>query len=214
MKLLISDWDGTLLNSLPIYYGAVVQIFQHFRVEPPPFDDYRDNITPDFMQFYRDRGIPKSTTGRDLNLIRSAYFEKNWDGAALHPGTKELFLRAREMGFEVFLSTAEVYEIGDRRLREFGSRDLIRGWARGQNSRYHDIADIIAFGLGFCEEDSLEVWYVDDTASGLTAAKDNDPELKTIGVTMGFNSPEKIRAAKPDYVVDSLFDIPRILSAG
>jgi phosphoglycolate phosphatase-like HAD superfamily hydrolase len=210
MKLLISDWDGTLLNSLPVYYGAVVQIFQSYGVEPPTLNDYRDNITPDFMQFYWDRGIPRSVTGQDLNLIRSAYFEKNWASVELHPGAKELFLHCQKIGFEVFLTTAEVYEIGKRRLKEFGIRDLIRGWARGGTSRYDDIADILAF----CGEEPEETWYVDDTASGLEAAKDLDLGLNTIGFTQGFNSAEKIRSADPDHITNSLFEIPRILSTG
>jgi phosphoglycolate phosphatase-like HAD superfamily hydrolase len=209
MKLLISDWDGTLLNSLPVYYGAVVKIFQDFGVEPPTLNDYRDNITPDFMQFYWNRGIPHHATGMDLNLIRSAYFEENWNSVALHPGAKELFLYARGIGFEIFLATAETYEIGNRRLREFGVRDLIRGWARGGNARYHDIADILAFYGG---EQPEKVWYIDDTASGLEAAKSNDPTMHTIGFTQGFNSPAMIRAAKPDHISDSLFEIPHILS--
>lgn len=208
MKLLISDWDGTLLNSLPVYYGAVVKIFQDFGVGPPTLNDYRDNITPDFMQFYWNRGIPAHATGKDLNLIRSAYFEKNWNSAELHPGAKELLLHCRKIGFEVFLSTAEVYDIGNRRLREFGIRNLIRGWARGGNSRYDDIADILAF----YGEEPEKVWYIDDTASGLEAAKECDLGLNTIGFTKGFNSPKKIGSANPDHVADSLFEIPRILS--
>jgi phosphoglycolate phosphatase-like HAD superfamily hydrolase len=211
MKLFISDLDGTLLNSLPAYYRAVVNIFHCYEIEPPTLDDYRDNITPDFMPFYWDRGIPLYVKSRDLNRIKEVCFKECWAATQLHSGAKELLLQCRKLGFDIFIATAETYEIGNRRLCELGLKNLILGWARNGDSRLDDIRDILAFASGFEEGAALEIWYMDDTASGIMAAKDLELGIHTIGFTGGFNSPGKLLASNPDHLVESLSEVPQIL---
>ena len=214
MKLFISDKDGSLLDSLSTFYEGVVRIFRHYELNPPTLDDYRDHIAPDFMPFYWDRGIPLYVTAHELNRIRIACSKESQEPIRPHPGAKELLLHCRKRGFNLFIATADVHEVGDPQLRDLGMRESLWGWARGGNSRRDDLLDICAFANGFTANgESLDIWYLDDTASGIEAAKSASLGIHTIGFTGGFNSREKLLAAEPDHLVDSLLEIPMILDA-
>jgi phosphoglycolate phosphatase-like HAD superfamily hydrolase len=218
MKLVILDKDGPIVDSLTPFYNSTVAIFRHYGLEPPKLDDYRDNITPDFMQFYWDRGIPLYVTARELNHVRMECCKEEWTSVRLQPGAKELLKHCHELGFSIFLATADTYENAAQHLQELGVRELIDGWARNGNLRREDLLDILAFADGFSDDEPWEVWYIDDTASGIAAAKDLPLEgIHTIGFTGGFNSPKKFKELPedhaPDHTVASLFDIPAILDA-
>jgi phosphoglycolate phosphatase-like HAD superfamily hydrolase len=179
-------------------------------VPPPSLDDYRKNITPDFLAFYRDRGMPMSVTAAEMNAIRRSYFAAHWHDAQLRAGARELLEACKNLDVTVFLATAEVYEIGNRRLRELGIRHLIHGWARNGDSRSEDIEDILALMAGRDGYNRSRVLYLDDTASGLLAAKRHGPYPKTAGIAGGFNTEAQLQAAAPDYFVHHLNEVVAI----
>lgn len=219
MNLIILDKDGTMVDSLTPFYHAVVAIFRHYGLEPPTLDDYRDNITPDFMRFYWDRGIPLYVTSRELNRLRMELCGEEGASVELLPGAKELVNRCRELGFKIFLATADTYEAASGQLEKLGIKELVSGWARGGISRRDDILDILAFADGLYDDsEPWNVWYIDDTASGIADAKSIPLEgIHTIGFTGGFNSPRKFdelpKDRAPDHIVNSLFAIPSIIDA-
>ncbi len=213
-ELVISDWDGVLLDSLALYYRAVEEIFREYGIKPPSLEEYRNNISPDFMQFYKERGFPPSATSQGLNAIRKRYFEAHWQEVQLRAGARELLTFCNRSKIIVFLATSEVYEIGLRRFNDLRIRHLIHGWARGGNSRYEDLADILACASGISRNVYGATLYLDDTGSGIKQAKSKHLRLKTVGVNGGFNSREAIEAAKPDFIVSSPHEVIVILERG
>jgi len=56
-KLVLFDFDGTLIDSIPLSYAAIHGIFQKLNLEPPPFEAYIDEYSPPFMGFWQRRGV-------------------------------------------------------------------------------------------------------------------------------------------------------------
>ncbi|MDI6734208.1 MAG: HAD-IA family hydrolase [Patescibacteria group bacterium] len=194
-NLIIFDWNGTALNDLPLVYGSVCSIFKTYGVKPPTLKTYREEITADFMKFYRHYGIPKTASHNDLNKLRARYFEKNWNKAKLRPGVK-LFLEQLDKipDFQTAIVSAEITEVLSQRLCGFNIivslLDKIIGNAWDKEKALLDTIDT----LGVKTENAV---YVDDTFDGLTAAKNLG--IHTIGFTAGYNTKKRILAAKPDF---------------
>lgn len=84
--LVIFDWNGTLQDDLHhIYECGVERIFRHFGQPCPTLEQYRNEVTADFMVFYRDHGVPAGVTAQDLNAIMGEGFKEKGRPADLFP---------------------------------------------------------------------------------------------------------------------------------
>ncbi len=220
MKLVVLEKDGPLVDSLTRAYNSTVAIFRHYGLEPPTLADYRENITPDFMQFYWERGIPLYVTARELNRVQAKCDKKERISVQLQPGAKELLLHCQKLGFKIFLASSDTDENTLKQLEELGVQELITGYAINVQSRRDDLLGLLTFAIGlFPEDNSLELWwYIGDTATGIAAAKSIPiKETYTIALTGGFDPPERFEGLPkdqaPDHTVASPFDILPILDA-
>ena len=56
----VLDWNGTLLNDLPLVYRSVCQIFATYGLPAPTLEQYRTEMSQEWMKFYLNYGIPKA----------------------------------------------------------------------------------------------------------------------------------------------------------
>src|SRR4030042_2152520 len=91
LRLIIFDWNGTLLDDFEHHFQSVVAIFRHYQVSPPTREDVRRELTADFMPFYWGHGIPRTATAEDLNKIRIKSLQAvGMDNYRLAEGTREV----------------------------------------------------------------------------------------------------------------------------
>ena len=220
MKLIMLDKIGTLLDALGPFYRSAVAVFDHYGIEAPTMDDYRENITPDFMQFYWDRGIPLYATTRDINRIIAEYRARKEEKSLLNPqpGAKELLLHCAKLGFNVVFTNIDVSKLAVYRDQELGERTLVADPISVNDNPWRDeLLEILAFMDGISPSDEpWEIWCIGDTAREIAAAKSIPFEgIRTIAFTGGFDSPKKFEGLPknrtPDHIVNSLLDIPSIL---
>jgi len=198
-KLLVCDWNGTLLNDLWLAYLSTEKIFEFFGVPVPTLREYQNEIESDFSKFYIHHGI----TNFDLtinNAIRMQVFEENWDKVGLHdPKTaKHILMRMKQLGLKLAIVSAEIPEVLLRRIAQFDLGDVfdhVRGGAWPKNEALAEV--LIHFDVK-----PEEAFYIDDTHEGISIAKKLG--MKTFGFTEGYNTRERIIDAKPTYVVSSL----------
>lgn len=207
LLLVICDWNGTLMNDLHLSYGAVCAIFKHYKIFPPTLKTYRREITADYMQFYTDHGIPKTALREDRNAIRKAYFEERWNDAQLHDHAEELLLLLQQLRLHTGIVSAEIEDVLKARIEQFRITpffDYVMGNAWNKEEGLRKLLDTLGFSFD-------EAAYVDDTYDGLIAAK--NVGMLPIGVTHGYNIPDRIHAAQPDarYIGNSLADIMHII---
>lgn len=69
-KLVIWDFNGTLLNDLECFYNVgVCYIFRHFGLNPPSLETYRNDAPPNFIEFYHTHGVPTEFSLDALDLM-------------------------------------------------------------------------------------------------------------------------------------------------
>ncbi|MFA6603926.1 MAG: HAD family hydrolase [Patescibacteria group bacterium] len=99
------DWNGTLQNDLGhIYECGVQRIFRHFKLPCPSLDDYRNEVTADFMtSFYWPRGIPAEISAADLNAIMSEGFKAKGVPAGVFADALGTMRKLRRRGYPLVL---------------------------------------------------------------------------------------------------------------
>ncbi len=195
-KTAIIDWNGTALNDLKVVYESVRCIFEAYKLPPPTLREYQTEMSQEWMKFYTRHGIPEETEPKDLNKIRRAYLETHWDDVTLHEGLIEFLQLLKEEQMKSFLVTGEIQEVVERRLQQFYISDLFDKVVAGAY-RKAEILKAMLEEFNLLPEETL---YVDDDPFGILSAKELG--LVTIGMTHGYASTERIRAARPRFTTN------------
>lgn len=203
---MLSDWNGTLFNDLPVVYGSIKEIFKTYDLKAPSLATYQAEISSDYMNsFYWKYGIPKTVTADILNRIRQRYFEERWERSKLFPHVRETVSHLKKRGVPTHIITAEDMEIMFRRADELQLAkvfDYIVPDARDKGEAMKVLAHQ-------CRVDLTTSVYVDDSADGLRAAKRLG--VTTIGAVYGYQPAWRIREAQPDFVAENFADVAKIL---
>lgn len=201
------DWNGTLLDDAKIAHKGVCKIFQHFGLTPPSLEKYRDEITADIISFYYRNGIPPATSYDDLNKIFKPVIEEHWGVVELSQYANRLIRHCERENIPRVLITMENPAIIERRLWQF----KLEGKFNDVVARARDKVAIMKSMLEkFGINDPKEAFYLGDTIGDIEASK--EAGVVSIAYTSGYNSRKKLEAAKPDYLVDGLWDVVLLLS--
>src|SRR5271170_232045 len=193
-RAVLLDWDGTLLNSYAADQRAYLAMFRAIGIEWGPREIDR-HYSPDWYRVYRaDR------------LWRTAYKSER---PALLPGARTVvdrLVRTFRLGLVTSGSRARVKQ----QLREFEFTKYFSARVCSEDSprRKPDPAPLqIALRLLHAEPE--ECVYVGDAAEDIEMAR--CAGVRAIGVLGPFPTAARIRAAKPDLLLNSIRELPRHL---
>ena len=206
-ELAIFDWNGTLFNDLSMLYKAIVAIFKHYRCKPPTLEECRDGLSHNWIEFYRKCGLPKSVTPEELREFRRNFVNNNWKGIGLFRDAKSAIVGCLKMKMKLAIVSAEQ---ADFLLSRLSHHQLLSSFSEVLSQSYDKKSAFLKV-LKKLSIPAEKAFYVDDTADGILEAK--EAGLATFGMTRGYNSPERIRAAKPTYVIDTLDEMVKILES-
>lgn len=204
-RVVLFDWDGTLLNSYAADVRAYLAMFHALKIEWGTGELERF-YCPDWYQVYRAARIPRSQWERANRLWRQAYRAER---PLLLPGARVVIRRLRRK-FRLGIVTSGSSGRVRKQLREL---EFVRHFATCVCSedvsrrKPHPAALQLALErLRASPEDAI---YVGDTADDIEMAR--RAGVRAIGVFGPFPTAAGMRAAKPDLLLNSIRDLPRHL---
>ena len=105
MKIMLFDWNGTILDDIPIWYESVKEIFRIFGKRPPTIAEYFRELEGDYVEIYRSRGIKASRD--ELNSIYEPFYEAHVSQATIFPNVKNTLQSLVGQGITLGLITAQ-----------------------------------------------------------------------------------------------------------
>lgn len=212
IKLVIFDNNGTLEDDLlNLAYGSVVKIFNIHDLLPPTLEQYRQEITAKFMDFYYSHGFspnvghPKYATAESLNAIRKKYYEENVHQARFRPDAVRTLVYLKSINLKTAIVSSEIKSVLTPKLYNNGLLGLLDCLRAGV---YGDKAPVL---LEVCKELNViseEALYVDDTVDGTSAAK--SAGLIPVGFGNGYNAPERLRTITSKIIYE-LSELPSLI---
>lgn len=142
MRIALFDWNGTLLDDIPIWYAAVCEIFRVYDKKPPTIAEYFREYTGDYLAVYRTRGITASR--EELNAIYAPYYATHIVHAKLFPGTKRTLRLLADRGITLGIVTAQQESLVVPLLEKFGLDGIFRDHAYHALDKVATIRRILA----------------------------------------------------------------------
>lgn len=118
MKIALFDWNGTLLDDMPVWYASVKEIFRVYGKEPPTIAQYFRELEGDYLAIYRSRGIEASRD--ELNAIYEPFYAAHVSEATTFPQVRETLQLLVGRGLKLGLITAQQASLVSPLLEKLG----------------------------------------------------------------------------------------------
>lgn len=207
-RVIIFDFNGTMVNDFSISYLSVIKIFKNFKLIPPTEEEFRNGISTDFMKFYHSRGIPKEITAEDLNIHRKNIFRKNIDQLELRDGLISILDICDEFNIQKVIISAEDGELLSEMLKKFGMKNRFDYIAPDVKDKLPHILKVLK-KTGVAPK---QVVLIDDSKDGLLAG--NRAKVWTVGFPHGYNPREMVESASPSFIIENLIDVLKLFPSG
>jgi HAD superfamily hydrolase (TIGR01509 family) len=129
----------------------------------------------------------------------------------LLPDVEETLRRLKERGYMQSVATNKTSSEAKRILELLGVDDVfdfVVGFLDVANAK--PAPDMILYTLDRLGVEKGHAVFVDDTAFGLKAGV--EAGVNTVGITTGMHSREQLMMVNPDYIVDSMHELKRLIS--
>jgi len=211
VDLVIYDLDGVLIDATQAIVESFRLTFQEVGATLKPEDvvtrigyslvDILEELLPEH------RGRAWELRDRYIHHFQA----QSADRIRLLPGVAETLNTLKATGFRQSLATNKTTGEADRILRNLGVRghlDLLVGFMDVPNPK--PAPDMIDLTLGRMGVPAGRAVFVDDTTVGLTAGI--KAGVRTIGITTGTHTREQLSTVSPDAIIDSVAQLPSMLS--
>lgn len=212
-KAVIFDFNGTLFNDLHVAYGSVQEIFKTYGIPCPTLQQYREEISADYMEFYYNHGFPRTTTSDELNAIRNVFYRTNGRNARIRIDVWKTIYYLSDLNIRVAIVSAETLTNLYRQLIRSGnlqrSFDFIKAEAWGDKGKEKALLQVAeVFGIEPCD-----MIYVDDSVDGLTSAKNLGVIPVAFTNSTGYHSEQRLKTVT-ELRVNEIGEIINIIEVG
>lgn len=204
-RVVLFDWDGTLLNSYAADARAYLAMFHAMGIEWG-LEELKRYYSPNWHRVYRAARIPRIKWAEADRLWTLAYAREN---PKLLPGARrivQVLVRKFELGI---VSSGNGRRVR-RQLREFRLADYFSACVCHEDApkkKPHPAPLILA--LERLRANPQDCVYVGDTAEDIEMAR--RAGVRPIGVLGPFPTSHRVRAARPDALLGSIRDLPGYL---
>ncbi len=216
IKLVVWDWNGTLLDDAQITVDAVnTAVLPLLNLSPVSLDEYREVFEVPIVNNYINMGVSKEEFLEKSEQISHA-FHSHYEPLAAHAhlreGAQKLLVSLKESGISSIILSNHTLEgiylqLGRLNISELFDEVL----ANGDKEQVHHSGKkhrLEAF-LQDSDYSPHEVVIVGDTAEEVSIG--SSLGLHTIAITGGFSSRTRLVATKPDHLISSLKQVLTIL---
>lgn len=199
-RVVVFDFNGTLFDDLRVAYGSVQEIFRAYNLPCPTLEQYREEITSDYMAFYYNYGIPRATADHKLNAIRNKYYQENGESAQIRSDVRRTVESLFSDRINLAIVSAESSTNLYRQLIRSGNLqrcfDVIKAesWGvKGKEQAFFQVAEIF-------NENPDRIVYVDDSVDGLNSAKNAGVTPVAFTNPTGYHSASRLNAVTEFHI--------------
>jgi len=205
LTAVLFDWDGTLIDSYHADSQAYLALFRKMGVRWG-LSELERYYSPDWYAVYRVAGIPKDRWDEADRIWRASYAKHR---PKLMSGTRRVvgqLARRHKLGLVTSGDRNRVM----RQLREFGLARLFRTRVCGgdiDEKKPHPAP--LQLALRQMNVSPSQCVYVGDTPEDVEMAR--DAGVRAIGVLGPFPTEKRLRAARPEFLLKNLKELPGLL---
>ncbi|MDR3425315.1 MAG: HAD family hydrolase [Alphaproteobacteria bacterium] len=217
-RFIVWDWNGTLIEDTPLCVACFNAILVHGGKKQIDILRYQNTFEVPIQKFYLKNGYSESELSQAMDAFQHIFhdsYDRGILSVGFREGAKETLQTTHEHNVRhIILSNHLIPSIENHlnrmdakhffwRILAHANREAQKTWS----SKGEHIKEFMRHH-GLRPENGL---IIGDTPEETHIARQTG--LTSIAITGGFATEERLHEVKPDYVIDSLNEMPSILSA-
>jgi len=199
------DWDGTLINSYDADTSAYLAMFKEMGIAWG-LEELEKNYSPNWYEVYRAARLPRKRW-QDADRAWRAHYAKH--RPKLIAGARRVLARLGD-DHHLGLVTSGDRDRVIRQLREFRLTTLfVARVCSGDTLRKKPHPEPLRLALRQMELDPAACVYVGDAPQDVEMAR--RAGVRAIGVLGPFPTEKRLRAARPEFLIGSIEELPDVL---
>ncbi len=213
MKLIIFDFDGTLIDSAPDLVDSINEMLKELNLKEAPFKEAIKWIGNGSLKLVeralRYNGIEdEKFLEKAHKVFKEKYKHSNAKKTTLYPFAKELLDSLKDKNLALITNKPDEYIKPILKKFDIDVFDFILGG----DFEYKKPSPIpLLKALEYFNVKPNEAIMIGDSKNDILAAK--NANIKSIAVTHGYNQGVDIKDYDPDFIVNSLKEIKDIINA-
>ncbi len=216
-ELIIFDFDGTLINSIPDLTLAINKMLSHYNLSPltvkqvtPFIGNGAEPLVKRALEYsIKNKEISKELLDEAFNIYFSAYKEVTCEETYMYPGVLETLNYLHKKGYKMVICTNKPFGFVEPILDKLSIKHFFKSWV-GEDSLSKKKPDAIplfhlANEMNATVEKSI---MIGDSKNDILAAQ--NASMESIGVSYGYNYNENISDYNPTIVVDNFADLQEL----
>lgn len=216
-ELIIFDFDGTLINSIPDLTTAINKMLMHYNLpqlsveEVTPFigNGAKTLVKRALQQSMKDQEITEEFFEEAFKFYFAAYEKVPCEETYTYPGVTDTLKYLDMKGLKMVICTNKPHDFIEPILDKLDIKQYFRYWI-GEDSlpeKKPDAAPLLhlAKKMNISADKTM---MVGDSKNDILAAQ--NAGIDSIGLTYGYNYNEHIADYKPTLVVDNFADLQNI----
>ena len=214
---IVFDWNSTLLDDIEALHSSTNVLLAGEGHKPVSLEFFQDHYEIPFGRLYHNLGLEAPQVQRLLELENSAFhdhYEPRAATAALREGAMEILNHAHTKGVSSFILSNHLVEPIRTQLRRLGIEHFfteVLAYA-DRSVQFKDMSKgerLRRFRVEHGMSDHPTI-IVGDSVEEIDIAQEQ--KFISVAITGGCVSEQRLRAAKPDYIIHSLRELPAILT--
>lgn len=203
IRNILFDWSGTLADDLGPVFEATNAIFREYGRDELTIEEFQKHFRLPFTEFYAEF-LPEATL-EGLEPLYEKFFANLHANVELLPGAREVIDFCHRSQRRIFLLSTIKPSHFDEQAGRLGVRDDFEHPYVGIMDKRGKIREILTHH----ELDPAETAFVGDMVHDIETAHHGG--VLSVAVLTGFDSLEKLAAARPEVIVRGLPELQRLL---
>ena len=205
MKNIIFDWSGVVRDTVTNQMWIVNHIFKKYGVEKITTEKFRENWTQPPALFYQ-KYLPEGYNEEERSkLFQKLQLDKDCPKATSFPEVVKLIHECKERGYFLSVVSSDFPETLLPEVKAYGLENVFKEIVTDANDKLPPTQKII-------KENNLSLentFFVGDSNHEIDVSKKTG--IKSVAVTWGFTSEQKLRASNPDYIANNVRELEDII---
>lgn len=212
-KLLVFDWDGTLMDSEARIVGCLQAVISDLQIPEREPRALRNIIGLGLREavsaLYPD--ADENFIGRFIERYRFHFLSDNHHPATLFPGAREVLSHLREEGYLLAIATGKGRAGLERSLDESGSRGVFHATRCADESFSKPHPQMLLDIMAVLDVEPRQTLMIGDTEYDMQMAQ--QAGTRALAVTYGVHEKERLLSFKPLACLDHITEMVMWLKA-
>lgn len=205
MKSIIFDWSGVVRDTVTNQMWVVNHIFKKYGVREISTEEFRESWTQPPALFYQ-KYLPEGyDEGERSKLFQKLQLAEDCPKATSFPDVVKLIHTCKEKSYFLAVVSSDFPETLLPEVKAYGLENIFSEIITDANDKLEPVQKII-------KENNLhleETFFVGDSNHEIDVAR--EVGIKSVAVTWGFTSEQKLKARNPDYLVSSVSELEKVI---